>query len=341
MALTRRQFLVAVSVGTGVVACAAATPGTDSVLAYRELRDKVGKAGAPTVLVCMPDTPQTREVWTGLSDEVASEYRLVAVRVEGRGGASLIAQGIGRHRPAAIVLMNNPTVAAYREYLAQPGAIRTLPAVVAMTSFLESQQLKALGAVGIAYEVPLITVVTNLRRIVASPVDRVGIVYRVPLRGFVKRQRRLAKREQIRVVEQPVCADPNASELKRAIRLAKQQSDAIWILNDDRLLTAELISEGWLAGLNEKPWRPTIVGAASLVSASQSFGTFAVLPDHRELGTQTANLLFEIGDNGWALPHDATAQLPLSTITTVDVEQARERFALRRDAFAQVDRTIE
>jgi hypothetical protein len=333
--------LVLVSVGTSVAACAAATPGTSSTLAYRELRDKPGKPGAPTILVCMPETPQTQEVWMGLSDEVASEYRLVAIRVEGRGGASLIAQGIRRHRPSAVVLMNNPTAAAYREYLAQPGAVRTLPAVVVMTSFLESQQLRALGAVGISYEVPLITVVTNLRRIVASPVDRVGIVYRVPLQGFVQRQRRLAKREQIYVVEQPVCADPNASDLKRAIRLAKQQSDAIWILNDDRLLTAELISEGWLPGLNERPWRPAIVGAASLVSAAQSFGTFAVLPDHRELGTQTANLLFEIGDDGWALPAGANAQLPLSTITTVDVVQARERFALRRDAFAKVDRTIE
>ncbi|MBN1609587.1 MAG: twin-arginine translocation signal domain-containing protein [Polyangiaceae bacterium] len=341
MALTRRQFLVLVSVGTGVAACSAATPGTKSALTYRELHDGAGSAGTPSVLVCMPETPQTQEVWTGLSDEVASEYRLVAVRVEGRGSASLIAQGISRHRPSAVVLMNNPTVAAYREYLAQPGAARTLPAVVVMTSFLESQQLRALGAVGISYEVPLITVVTNLRRIVAAPVDRVGIVYRQPLQGFVQRQRGLAKRERISVVEQPVCADPNTSELKRAIRLAKQHSDAIWILNDDRLLTPELISEGWLPGLNEKPWRPTIVGAASLVSASQSFGTFAVLPDHRELGTQTANLLFEIADRGWALPPDPTTQLPLSTITTVDVVQARERFLLRRDALAKVDRTIE
>jgi hypothetical protein len=198
-----------------------------------------------------------------------------------------------------------------------------------------------MNATGIAYEVPLITVVTNLRRIVATPVDRVGVVYRSPLSGFVRRQQALARREQIRVIEQAVCAEPNASELKRALRLAKLQSDAIWLLNDDRLLGPSMIADGWLPGLNERPWRPVIVGAASLVSASKHFGTFAVLPDHTALGVQAANLIFEIKDRGWKLPSTEDTQLPLSTTTTVDLFQAKERFALRDDAFAQVDRIIE
>ncbi len=341
MAVTRRQFLVLASASAAAVGCGGASRASASGSRYAELRQDAGRPGAGKVLVFMPDTPQTREVWTGLSDELGGEFGLVAVRVQGPEDASAIAEGIRRHNPSALVLMNNPTVSAYRDSLLRDQTARHLPAVVVMTSFLESSELAGLGAIGIAYEVPLITAVTSLRRIVASPVDRVGVVFRAPLAGFVARQRTLAEREQITIVEQRVSAKPNISELRRAIRLAKVHADALWLLNDDRLLTPDLITEGWLPGLEERPWRPTIVGAASLVSAQQSFGTFAVLPDHTALGVQAANLVFEIADGGWTLPSGAAAQLPLSTTITIDSTQARNRLRLQEGALAQVDRIVE
>ena len=339
MALTRRQFLALVPVGAVACAHRGTSPGEKSL--YKVLREVPGNAGARTVLVCMPDTAQTREVWTGLSDEIGGEFKLVAILVNDRNGASHIAEGISRHKPSAIVLMNNPTVSAYKSYRAQPGANTSIPAVVVMTSFVESESLRALGATGISYEVPLITVVTNLRKIVATPVERVAVIYRMPLASFMARQQTLAQREQTTVVRLQVSAAPNPSELKRAIRLAKQRADVLWILNDDRLLTPKLISDGWVPGLNERPWRPTIVGAASLVSAAQSLGTFAVLPDHTALGVQAANLVFQLADDGWRIPTESLAQQPLSTTTTIDLLQVQERFRLRQDALAQVDRIVD
>jgi len=164
---------------------------------------------------------------------------------------------------------------------------------------------------------------------------------RASQRGFVKRQADLARREQISVVEQDVSTNPNASEIKWALRRLKSQMDVLWILNDDHLLTPRLIADGWLPGLNDRPYRPTIVGAASLVSASLSFGTFAVLPDHTALGVQAANMLFELADNNWMVSVNGEVELPLSTTTTIDLVQVRERFALRESALRQVDRILE
>jgi hypothetical protein len=174
-----------------------------------------------------------------------------------------------------------------------------------------------------------------------SPIDRIGVVARAPLLGYVERQSELARREQISVVAEELSATPNASELKRALRRVKRETDAIWILNDDRLLSPRLITEGWLPGLNERPWKPAIVGAASLVSAQHSFGTFAILPDHTALGAQAASLIFDIAESSWQLEPEASVQLPLSTTTTVDLVQARERFALREDALLKVDHILE
>jgi putative ABC transport system substrate-binding protein len=343
MALSRRQFLLAVPLtGLGAACSGSARPGARLAAAgpVELAASSPPGAGKGTILVAMPETVQTREVWSGLEDELGRDYRLVAVRVEGGGAADDLGIAMERYRPNAVVLMNNPTVAAYRTYQERFGAKEFPPAVVVMTSFFDGHGLIS-SATGISYEVPLITAITNLRKVIASPIERIGVILRPPQRGYVQRQAALAAREQITVVEQEVGASPNASEIKWALRKLKRRIDALWVLNDDRLLTPRLIADGWLPGLNEPPWSPTIVGAAALVSPRQSFGTFAVLPDHTALGVQAANILFDLAENNWVLPPDAQVQLPLSTTTTLDFIQVRDRSSLRADALQHVDRILE
>ncbi len=343
MALNRREFMLTLPIGAGMVsACSSASRQLRAGSGYEELGTSTPEgAGKTSILVAMPQTSQTKEVWTGLSDELGKQYRLVAVRAEGPSAVGAITEGIRRTQPAGIVLMNNPTVAAYRSFQGQSGLTAFPPAVIVMTSFLDGHPTQVASATGISYEIPLITVVTNLRRLIASPIERVGVLVRAPLRGFVKRQADLARREQISVIEQEVSANPNASEIKWALRKLKSQIHALWILNDDHLLTPRLIAEGWLPGVNERPYCPSIVGAASLVSPSQSFGSFAVLPDHTALGVQAANIVFDIAENSWMVSVNAEAEPPVSTTTTVDLVQVRERFLLRDNALRQVDRILE
>jgi hypothetical protein len=315
-------------------------PGARARTAYEELSRAGLSSNKGRILVLMPATSQTREVWTGLSDELQRDYELVSVRVDSRSDDDIIAEAIRRHEPKAIVLMNNPTVAAYAEYQHKHPADLFPPAVIAMTSFLDVQQGSVAHATGISYEVPLITVVTNLRKLIATPIDRVGVVRRAQLAGFVSRQAALAAHERIDVEQEEVGNSPNASELKRAIRRVRARSDALWVLNDDRLLTPRLIVDGWIPGVSERPWIPTIVGAAPLVSPVQSFGTFALLPDHTALGVQVASLVFDLADSDWKIGADAHTQLPLSTTTSVDLVQVTERFSLRDGALAHVDRIL-
>jgi hypothetical protein len=342
MALSRRAFLGGASLflGAGSGCLRFAGPQARSGPAYEELY-RVGRASDKgSILVLMPGTSQTREVWTGLTDELGRDYELVSVRVESRNDDGIIAAAIERSSPKAIVLMNNPTVAAYAEYQHKHADHPFPPAIIVMTSFLDGQQRYVAQSTGIYYEVPLITVVTNLRKLIATPIDRIGVVRRAQLADFVHRQAELATHERILVEEEEVGASPNASELKRAIRRVRQRADALWVLNDDRLLTPRLIADGWIPGVSERPWIPTIVGAAPLVSPVVSFGTFAVLPDHTALGVQAASLLFDLADSGWSIQPGVHIQLPLSTTTTVDLVQARERFALREEALAHVDRIL-
>jgi hypothetical protein len=181
---------------------------------------------------------------------------------------------------------------------------------------------------------------TNLRRLLTLPRERVGVVGRAGLRDYIRGQIKLCALEKIPVVTEEVSQRPNPSELKRAIRRLKEQVDVIWIMNDDRLLTPRLISEGWIPGLDERPWLPSIVGAASLVSARSNLGTFAVLPDHVALGSQAASMLLDIADDDWQVESGKAIDLPLSTTTTIDLVQTEERFTLKKDALQQVDNIL-
>ncbi|HEY5958526.1 MAG TPA: hypothetical protein VIV60_18315 [Polyangiaceae bacterium] len=343
MALTRREFLFTVPLVAGVVlGCGAGNQQSSSAQPLVEIAtSSPGAAEARTILVCMPETTQTKEVWKGLSDELSRDYKLVAVRVERSSDAPLIAEGIKRYRPDGLVLMNNPTVTAYQDLQKNTHALDFPPAVIVMTSFVERESNRLISATGISYEVPLITVMTNLRKLVQLKQERVGVVVRAPLREFVGKQVALAKREKVVVTQESVSPDPNPSEIKRAIRRLKESADVLWILNDDRLLTPKLLAEGWLPGLDERPWLPTIVGAGSLVSPERSFGTFAVLPDHVALGAQAASMIMDIADRGWTIEPGSSVQLPLSTTTTMDLSQVKERFAMQQDALQQVDRILE
>jgi len=245
MALTRRAFLISTPAIAGALGCSALGSGS-AAPAYVEI-DAIHKAGTgrKSILVCMPETKQTEEVWTGLSDELGKAFDLIAVRVDGRGGAPAIAEGIARRRPAAVVLMNNPTVAAYRDYQRSSKTRSFPPAVIVMSSFLDGRSLELHSATGISYEVPLVTVVTNLRKLVSSTIDRVGIIYRAPLADYVRRQARLAAREQTIVASEEVGAAPNPADVWGALRRLKRRADAVWVLNDNLLLTPQLIAEGY------------------------------------------------------------------------------------------------
>lgn len=343
MALTRRKFFWLVPSCAAVVwGCSSPVgPSPSHGKLERLASSRASQASAPTILVFMPETAQTKQVWSGLHDELADDYQLIAIRLDAAGQASIIEEAVSRYKPVGLVLMNNPTVSAFR-HLQQTRPNATLPpAVIVMTSFLETHAKNLHGATGVAYEVPLITAITSLRRVLVLPRERVGVIGRAPLRGFINRQVALCAREKVTVIQEEVSQSPNPSELKRAIRRLKQEADVIWILNDDKLLTPRLLSEGWVVGLDERPWLPTIVGAASLVSAASGLGTFAVLPDHVALGAQAASMLADIADNDWRLTDEDRIQLPLSTTTTIDLVQTRERFELQRDALRQVDRILE
>src|SRR5688572_19203067 len=100
MALNRRNFLLTLPLLAGAAACSS---GASHSLVHSSSGGRLASIpapGKPTVLVCMPDTKQTREVWAGLKDELEGRFNLVAIQVDGEASDPVLRQAMREHAPA-------------------------------------------------------------------------------------------------------------------------------------------------------------------------------------------------------------------------------------------------
>ena len=129
-------------------------------------------------------------------------------------------------------------------------------------------------------------------------------------------------------------------EVDKALRklLKRGNVDAIWLLNDNLLLSKKLLMRSWLPALRDRP-KPVLVGVRPLISLKFDFGTFAVLPDHAALGGQLAELIFEVESAGWKADGLGLLQ-PVSVTKILNVKLAKEQLDLDMDNLDQIDELL-
>jgi hypothetical protein len=298
--------------------------------------------GLDPLLVVTPISDNTNTVLTTFVQEVSEEFDVSVLATSPETKVSDLAAQLHATKPACIVLMNNPSVALYRKYQAQYPSDTFPAAVVVMASFLEQIHRGLHNTTGISYEMPGVTIVAKLRTLFEQPIRRVGVIYRKDLQPFLLRQIKLAKPERIEFVGYQVANEPTAREIRRAVsHLREDRSvEALWILNDNALLgDKDVLSGGWMRAL-ENFNVPVIVGVSSLVNPKVHFGSFAMLPDHAALGTQAADMVFELRDDEWDAKSRAIED-PLSIKTVVDLSLAKEYAGFKTSAIGSVDRVLE
>ncbi len=337
MALTRRI----VAMGLFVLVCVGCAPHKGQSAGEAPFPQSKASRGRDLVLVIMPNLEATREVFKALADELSGEMDVKVSEFDAGGGVPKFAQLLEQTKPKALVLMDNRVLAMYREFQrSRPANTVFPPAVVVMTSFLSEQYRYVRNVTGISYEVPSVTLFTQLRLLVERPVRRVGVIHRQFFAGYLKRQQSLASREDIQLVSVAVADKPTAEEVDRALRTLKDDEvDAIWVLNDSVLLSPELVREAWFPELKDNVV-PVIVGVRKLLTLGKPFGTFAIVPDHPALGVQAAGLIFDLADKHWSSAKLRVAQ-PLSTRTLANFKQAEKMFSLSAQAHQRVDEAVE
>ncbi|WP_437877429.1 hypothetical protein [Sorangium sp. So ce513] len=292
--------------------------------------------GRPVISIIAPADAQLDDMLKSLRLELSSDYRVTIspLRVED-SSPELVARIVARDRPRAVVLVNNSTVLLYRNWA------RTAPsppvALILMASFAEELQRTVPNSVAISYEVPAVTAMVGLRTL-GLDVRRVGVVYRRGFANHIARQEELMQVEKLTFVKQELSNKPHAQDLRAAlVSLHRAGVDAIWLPNDNGLLSPKLLTNVWLPYVTRLD-APVVVAVRSLVNEHAEFGTFAAIPDTQALAVQAADLLYELAESDWKL-RASDVRLPISVKRLVDVRLAR-RFGLDSSQFGQVDLLI-
>jgi len=310
--------LLSLGVGIGQLATGC---GPSASVPLSEFQARPRRSQLPLVSVLAPEAATVLPLVATLRSELLSDFDLEVIPLRRETTPSELRSTLAAQKPSAIVLVDNSAVQLYAPLAS--AAQQPLPAVIVMSSFVERLQASVPNSVAIAFETPAVTTLSDVRSILARPIARAGVVYREGFEGFVARERALALAEKIELIAIAVPAEPSVASLGRALRrMEREHLDAMWLSNDNVLLTQKLLSNTWIP-FAKKTALPIVVGVPALVQGVVPFGTYAAVPDTVGLGVQTADLIYALQKSGWHLQGPAV-QPPVAVKTYLNVALARE-----------------
>jgi len=299
-------------------------------------------AQAEKLIVLRYDNENFIQSLNGIKGEVEGEVEVIDKVWTKDLSSKDIKEWVEEYEPFCFVLMDNRSIKLYREYqLTLPDSVTPTPSICLM-AVLVDQELKDLkNATGIGYEIPIITSIISLRKVLENPVDRVGVVHREIMNDLVVQNREYCQLEKIELLSRVI--EPKTKNITKSLKKAldnlvkEDKIEALWVLNDNKLLTSETISKVWVPFV-KKHKIPVIVGIEVLVKPSINFGTFAVLPDHTALGVQAAEMIFTILDGDQA--SDISFEPPFSVYKVINAKQADKYFKIKSDGLENVDKVL-
>ncbi len=307
--------------GLGAGASQVATGCRPASPPLTEFAPRARRAELPLIAVVAPEAQPVVPLISTLRSELAADFDVQVIALRRETTTNELGAALATQQPKAVVLVDNSAVQLYAP-LAHASA-QPLPSVIVMSSFVEHLQRTVPNSLAIAFETPAVTTLSDVRSILARPISRAGVVYREGFEAFVERERALALREKIELVALAVPAEPNVATLGRALRrMEREHVDAMWLSNDNVLLSKKLLSNTWVP-FAKKTSLPIVVGVPALVHGSVPFGTYAAVPDTVGLGVQTADLIYALEKAGWRAQGPGV-QPPVAVKTYLNVTLARE-----------------
>jgi len=269
------------------------------------------------IMVVHPEGSAFSDVIEGIKAELDEEEFVVESYLLKKLSSAKLKDEFNVLKPALIILMDNKSVTLYKK----SGLNNKIP-VLAMMGVNISSTIKDIPNSGaINYEIPIVTSLVNLRTTMNRSVTKVGVISRNNMKDFIKENKKYCKSEKIKLIHINIKSNDD-KKIKKYISkgldilIDKKAVDAIWIPNDIKLLSAELIKKTWSPKLKSSKI-PAVVGIEKLLTTSLNFGTFAVLPDHYSLGSQAGQAIIDVIDNDGEFEEDFN-EPPIGVYTIVN-----------------------
>jgi len=266
---------------------------------------------ANKVLVIRGGADVFNNIISGLRDDLDGELPLVEMVINNKSSSQDMNDMYNKHSPRLIILMGNKAVNLYANFQLNHKKIDFPPAIALAALFIDKYSAKLKNTTAIRYEIPAVTSVVTMRAILTKPIKKVGVIYRAWMSDIIEENQRYCREEGIELIalKLPNKSKDLSKEINQALTTLNKKVDALWILNDNHLLTRDALINAWLPQLG-KSKLPAIVGIKPFITKIP-LGSFAIVPDNYALGAQAAGMIFDIIDNGWQL-ETIKVQQPIS-----------------------------
>ncbi len=296
-----------------------------------------------SLLIIRLDDEALKQAVEGIRSQTGQNFLIDEMVVNADTTGNEISRKMKDVSPKLVVLMDNAAISLYKKFQkGLPDSSKFVPSVSIMASFMDLVIRDMKNATGIFYEVPVVTSVVNLRSVMPSvPLKKIGVVHREFMEQSVKINREYCRRESIELVSIPIAGDNNlGSDMEKALnRLRDQNIDALWVPNDNKIISVSLFKSVWIP-FAAQFGKPIIAGVEVLVQPKFRFGTFAVIPDPFELGVQAAEIIFDIRDNNWSA-EGREIEPPRSVYKIINMEQAQRLFRIDKEKLENVDKILQ
>jgi hypothetical protein len=265
------------------------------------------------------------EVAQGIMGDLEEDLSFVTVTLDKKSTVSDVSGAIKKHNPKVIVLVENNSLRLYEKYQKENPKASFPPSVAVAALFVDRYLSKLKNATGIRYEIPAVTSIVNMRSVITKKVRKVGVVHREWMKSTIEQNAKYCKAEGIELVSisLPNKGKKLESQLKSGLKKLSKDVDAIWVLNDNVLLNGKMIRSAWLPTIG-KAKLPVIVGIKQILSTKLNFGSFAIVPDHYNLGVQAASIIGELMDDDWEIG-DRDIEQPVSVKKVVNVAVLKKK----------------
>jgi len=295
-----------------------------------------------TALVLRGSSDAMKEMFIGMSEDLEGEINFTEYEISPSMNEAVIANLIRKDNPSVVVLLGNKSISLYKKYYQSNESAKKLPSILMAALYVDTYFDVLKHSQAIRYEIPAVTSILKLRTIVDAPITRVGVIHRAKMRDFVEQNRTYCEAEGIELVSMQIGNNEKSyvKIIKKNIKkLKKMEVDAYWILNDNVLLSADVIVNAWIPGLR-KSNKSVIVGVENLAETKFKFGTFAIVPDSYALGVQGAGVLADIMDEDWAL-NPSSVEQPVSVKKVLNYVLSKEKkIPIKEKSLNEMDRVI-
>jgi hypothetical protein len=295
------------------------------------------------ILLVRPEGSHFTAVVKGITDDLGSDGVINELIVDESMNKNSINAAIKKYKPMVVVLLDNMAIKSYRDYVIDiPDSVSVQPSIILMGIMVEKAIEGIRNAEAISYEIPIVTSAVNLRTISGLPITKIGVINRELMNELIEQNKEQCSREGITIVSRslPDQKRTMSVDLRKALDelFVKEKVDALWIPNDNKLLTPYLVTSVWIPKVKQYR-KPVIVGLEALVDPKLDFGTLAVLPDHESLGTQVASLVMSARKNGWVV-ESGKVEPSISVIKVLNQRQASKLFNIQEMNIVGIDKVL-